>query len=108
MGRAFMIPAFLGKNIRAWLEAGRLPKEIGGYGEGPEGTFLTYEGLRSRYGRDVERLPWGAIALYTFYDRLKVGLQQFMAGARKFSIEHIERGDIVALTREAADATGIP
>ncbi|MFZ2199061.1 MAG: FMN-binding glutamate synthase family protein, partial [Thermodesulfovibrionales bacterium] len=45
---------------------------------------------------------------YTFCDRLQLGLQQLMAGARKFGIEHLERSDLVSLTREATDVTGIP
>jgi len=46
--------------------------------------------------------------MYTFVDRLTLGLKQLMAGARKFSIEYIERNDIVALTKEASEVTGIP
>jgi hypothetical protein len=30
-----------------------------------------------------------------------------MAGSRKFSLEHLSRDDIAALTREAADISGI-
>ena len=45
--------------------------------------------------------------MYTYYDRLGTGLKQFMAGARKFALEYISRDDIVALTREAADVSGI-
>jgi hypothetical protein len=45
--------------------------------------------------------------MYTYYDRLGTGLKQFMAGARKFSLDYIQRDDIVALTREAADISGI-
>ena len=41
-------------------------------------------------------------------DRLKLGLQQLMAGSRKFSLKHLERDDLVALTRESAEVTGIP
>lgn len=31
-----------------------------------------------------------------------------MAGARKFSLNHITRDDLMALTREAAEISGIP
>jgi hypothetical protein len=41
-------------------------------------------------------------------DRLKQGLQQLMAGARKFSLKYIDRDDLVSLTREATDVSGIP
>ena len=43
-----------------------------------------------------------------FADRLKLGLQQFMAGSRKFGVKHLDRNDIVSLTRECAEVTGIP
>ena len=35
------------------------------------------------------------------------GLQQFMAGARKFNLDAISRNDLVALTEEAAKVSGI-
>ncbi len=31
-----------------------------------------------------------------------------MAGARKFAIKYIDRTDLVSLTKEASDVTGIP
>ena len=108
MGRALMIPAFVGKNIKKWIEEDKLPVDIKKYGDVPERIFITTETLKSRYGKDFARIPWGAVAMYTFSDRLKLGLQQFMAGTRKFSLKYLDRNDVVALTREAADVTGIP
>lgn len=108
MGRALMIPAFVGKNIKKWVEEDKLPVEIKKYGDVPERIFITTEALKAKYGRDFAKIPWGAVAMYTFTDRLKLGLQQLMAGARKFSLKYVERGDLVALTREAAEVTGIP
>jgi glutamate synthase domain-containing protein 2 len=108
MGRGLMIPAFIGKNIGEWIKNGKLPKDIKEYGDVPERIFATYETLRAKYGKDFPRLPLGAIAMYTFVDRLKVGLQQMLAGNRKFDINMLERSDIFSLTRECADVTGIP
>jgi hypothetical protein len=48
------------------------------------------------------------VALYTFADKLKVGLQQLMAGARKFNVPSIGRSDVFALTEEAARISGLP
>ncbi len=39
--------------------------------------------------------------------RLSQGLRQIMAGERKFALEYITRDDIAALTREAAEISGI-
>jgi len=46
--------------------------------------------------------------MITYFDRLNAGLQQFMAGARKFALQYITRDDLVALTRESAEVSGIP
>jgi hypothetical protein len=65
--------------------------------------------LRKELGDDeFEKLPTGAIGLYTYYERLAQGLRQLMCGSRKFTLEHITRDDIASLTREAADISGIP
>jgi glutamate synthase domain-containing protein 2 len=108
MGRALMIPAFVGKNIERWIKEDKLPAEMKKYGDVPERIFIMYEQLRSKLGKDFSRLPVSAVAMYTFCDRLKLGLQQLMAGARKFDLGHIDRNDLVSLTKEAADITGIP
>jgi len=47
------------------------------------------------------------LGLYTYYERLAQGLRQLMAGSRKFSVEHISRGDLAALTHEASEISGI-
>jgi len=41
-------------------------------------------------------------------DKLACGLQQLMAGARKFSLSQITRNDIFSGNRETAIETGIP
>ncbi len=64
--------------------------------------------LKERFGKDFEKLPAGAIGMFSYIDRLKQGLQQLMAGARKFALQYIDRNDLVALTREAAEVSGIP
>jgi hypothetical protein len=64
--------------------------------------------LKERFGNDFSELPAGAIGFYSYIDRLRQGLQQFMAGERKFALKYIERNDLVALTREAAEISGIP
>jgi glutamate synthase domain-containing protein 2 len=108
MGRALMIPAFVGKNIKKWIDEDKLPVEIKKYGDIPERIFITTETLKAKYGKDFARIPWGAVAMYTFADRLKLGLQQLMAGSRKFGLQHIDRNDVVSLTRDCTDVTGIP
>jgi hypothetical protein len=47
------------------------------------------------------------VAIATFVDKLRTGLTQFMAGARSFRLDSVDRTDIVALTQEAAQVSGI-
>jgi glutamate synthase domain-containing protein 2 len=111
MGRALMIPGMVGKNIGLWLQEGAnaLPKTVSAFGSTVEEIFVCYEGLVTKYGKDtVKNLPLGAIGLYTFVDKLRVGLQQLMAGSRNFRISTIGRDDLMALTPEAAKVSGIP
>jgi len=108
MGRATMIPAMVGKNIAQWIAEGKAPKDVAKYGDTVDQVFVGATKLRERYGRDYAKIPPAAIAMYTFCDRITGGLQQLMAGARKFSLKHLSRTDLIALTKEAADVTGIP
>lgn len=108
MGRATMIPAMVGKHIQQWLAEDKLPQEIKKYGNSVETIFVNAEALKSKYGKRYAELPAAAIAMHTFCDRIQLGLQQLMAGARKFAVRHIDRTDLVSLTREASEVTGIP
>jgi len=72
-----------------------------------EDLFVTAPKLKEKYGKDFARIPPGAIGVYTYIDRLTQGLQQLMAGERKFALKYIDRNDIFALTREAAEMSGI-
>jgi len=108
MGRALMIPAFVGKNIGKWIEEDNLPKTVSAYGSTPEQIFVCYEELRQKYGDALNDLPMGAVGLFTFARKLQVGLQQLMAGSRNFRLSTITRDDVMALTEEAAKVSGIP
>jgi hypothetical protein len=56
----------------------------------------------------VEKLPLGAIGIYSATDKIKVGLQQLMAGSRNWEVPYISRNDLFSLTEECARVTGIP
>ena len=109
MGRALMIPGMVGKNIGKWLKEGKLPKTVSQYGDKPEQIFVTYEILKQKYGADImKEMPLGAVGVYTFIEKLKLGLQELMAGARAFRVDKITRKDLMALTPDAAKVSGIP
>ncbi len=110
MGRALMIPGMVGKNIGQWLkgEDGGLPSTVSQYGGAKEEIFVTYKKLKSFYGEEVENFPLGAIGIFTACEKLRVGLQQLMAGSRKWRTHLITRKELAALTEEAAKVTKIP
>jgi glutamate synthase domain-containing protein 2 len=108
MGRALVIPGVVGKNIGNWLKNDELPKTVSEFGKTEKEIFVCYEELLDKYGADMKNIPLGAIGIYTFTQKIKVGLQQLMAGSRNFRLSTISRKDVMALTEEAAKISGIP
>lgn len=108
MGRALMIPGMVGKNIAQWLTEGKLPKTVAQFGSKVEEIFVCYQELKEKYGREMDEIPLGAVGIYTFAQKMKAGLQQLMAGSRNFNVFSIARRDLMALTEEAAQVSGIP
>ncbi len=108
MARGPIAAAMVGKTIGKAIDEGQLPVYIERFGTSKEEIFITASELRKKLGeRDFEKIPAGALGLYTYYERLAQGLRQLMAGSRKFSLEYISRDDIAALTKEAAAISGI-
>ena len=109
MGRALMIPGMVGKNIQQWLKDGKLPNTVSQFGSTPEEIFINYEDVKNIVGGDeIKHIPLGAIGVYSYCDRIRVGLQQIMAGARCFSLSAITRREVMSLTKECAKVTNIP
>jgi glutamate synthase domain-containing protein 2 len=108
MGRGLMIPGMVGKNIEKWIKDGDLPKTVSKYGTVPEEIFVTYEELKEKFGARFKEIPMGAIGIYTYAQKFKVGLQQIMAGSRNFRLNTLSRNDLMALTEEASRISGIP
>jgi glutamate synthase domain-containing protein 2 len=109
MGRALMIPGMVGKNAGLWMNNGGLPNTVGQYGSTPEEIFVCWEEVSSIVGKDeMKTFPLGAVGFYSYAQKLRVGLQQLMAGARAFSIPAVSRDDLMSLTEECTRITGIP
>jgi glutamate synthase domain-containing protein 2 len=106
LGRALFAAAMVGKT-HGKLMAEKMELEGESVVEGYLRLFAVGSELKERFGKDFEKLPAGAIGLYSYVDRMKQGLQQLMAGARKFALKHIDRNDLMALTRDAAEVSGI-
>ncbi|HUU01823.1 MAG TPA: FMN-binding glutamate synthase family protein [Myxococcota bacterium] len=108
MARAPIAAAMVGKTIGRTIDENQIPVYIERFGHSKDEIFVTAAELRQKLGdKEFEKLPAGAIGLYSYYDRLAQGLRQLMAGTRKFSTEYLSRDDLCALTRDAADRSGI-
>jgi len=119
MGRAPMIPGFLGSNIEGVFKPEKraevsghweqLPPNVKAVGTYPEEIFAGWEPVQNKVGVDeMKNIPFGAVAMYTCADKLSCGLQQLMAGARRFKLSEIARDDLMAGNRETAEVSGIP
>ena len=109
MARAPIAAAMVGKTIGRTIDEGQVPVYIERFGNSKDEIFVTASALRKELGNtEFDKIPTGALGLYTYYERLAQGLRQLMAGSRKFATKYITRHDIAALTRQAADISGIP
>lgn len=119
MGRALMIPAFVGSNIEGALHPEKkekvkgnwdsLPQSVAQIGLKAEEIFAGYHEVKNKVGEEeMKNIPYGAIAVWTLADKLGAGLQQLMAGARKFSLQAIKRSDLASANRETEKETKIP
>jgi glutamate synthase domain-containing protein 2 len=119
MGRSAMIPGFLGSNIEGVLKPERKAAVNGNWddlspavkevGSSAEEIFTGYYDVQKKVGaKGMKNIPYGAIAMWTLVDKLAAGLQQLMAGARKFSLKDISRDDLFSANRETEKETRIP
>ena len=119
MGRSLMIPGYLGANIEGVLHPDRkeklnghwdaLPKAVTENGEKVDDIFAGYYDLQKKIGAaEMKNIPYGAIAAWTLADKLSAGLQQLLAGARKFSLSELSRKEIFSANRETEEVTGVP
>jgi len=109
MGRAPVTAVMKSSYFAELAERGRLPKyfeEL--FGNLPEKFFISASDLQTMLSGRFKEVPWGAVGLYTYLDRIKVGLQQLMAGTRKWKLNLLDRRDLVALSERASKVTGIP
>ena len=114
-----MISGFLGSNVQGVVDPDsclelhgnwdKLPNSVAQFGRVPEEIFAGYYDLQEKVGADeMKNIPYVAIALWTLADKLSAGLQQLLAGARKFSLAEISRNDLFSANRETEKETQIP
>jgi len=107
LGRSAMAAATVGRNVGDAIRSGSVPKDFARFGSTIEDVFADLRLLESEYGNEAKQIPTGALGLYSYLNRVSVGLRQLMALNRKFALKHIEREDVVPLTEHAAKVTGL-
>ncbi len=108
MARSPIAAAMVGKTIGKTIDENQVPVYIERFGNTKDEIFVTAAELRVELGdKEFEKVPTGALGLYTYYERLAQGLRQLMCGSRKFALEYITRDDITALTHQAEEISGI-
>jgi len=109
MGRTMLTAAMKAEYFVELAKKGKVPKNFSSiYGEDPERFFAFLPELKAQLGDRIKAVPWGALGIYGYMERIRVGLQQLLAGMRKFKLSLASREDLFALTERAAKATGIP
>lgn len=107
LGRAAMTAAMVGETLGKMIQKGSIPADLSGFGQSISDIFCGIPELRARFGDEVANIPTGAIGVYNYIERITTGLKQLMALCRKYQLDCITRDDIIPLTRESAEITGL-
>ena len=103
-----MAAALAGKQIGEAIQNETVPKDFQRFGSKIDEIFGDIRELKLIYGDHAADISTGAIGVYSYMNRIKAGLKQFMALNRKFSLQYIDRSDILPLTKLASKVTGLP
>ncbi len=107
VGRGAMAAAFAGRQIGQLIKQDKLPKAYQQFGHSKEDIFSDLKALKVLFGEKANRIPTGAIGVYSYLNRLSTGLRQFLALNRKFDLTAIDRSDLIPLTDLAAQVSGL-
>ena len=65
--------------------------------------FADLRELRTVYGDEADSFPTGAIGVFSYLNKIHLGVRQFLALNRKFDVAFAGRDDLIPLTYEARD-----
>ncbi|MBC7333298.1 MAG: FMN-binding glutamate synthase family protein [Actinobacteria bacterium] len=108
MARSPITACMVGKTLSEKIKNNDIPQAVKKYGSDIESIFVEATDLMKEFKEKFNNIPGSAIGLFSYFKRLEQGLKQLMCGARKFALNYIERSDLVALTKEASEISGIP
>ena len=73
------------------------------YGSTVQEIFADLPDLRALYGKEADSFAPGAIGVFSYLNRIALGLRHFCALNRKFDVSLLNRTDLIPLTRDARD-----
>lgn len=104
--RASMAAAMTGKTTGEQIKNGQVPERFKSYGATIEEIFCDLPDLRAFYGTRANGFSTGAIGVYSYLNKIAFGLRHFAALNRKFSLDLLDKTDLIALTSEARALMG--
>lgn len=103
IGRGAMAAAMSAKNVGEMIERGIIPPAYKSFGDDIDTIFREAKRIKYLYKDIKEPITPGAIGLFSYIDRLALGMKLLMTLNRKFSLKYIDQTDIIPLTREARE-----
>ena len=101
--RAAMAAAMSAKKVGELINAGTVPAHLQKYGTTVQEIFADLPDLRALYGKEADGFAPGAIGVFSYLNRIAMGLRHFGALNRKFDVSLWNRTDLIPLTRDARD-----
>ena len=101
--RAAMAAANSAKKVSEQIEAGNIPSHLRKFGDSRETLFADLPDLRHLYGKQADSFSSGAVGVFSYLNRIAMGLRHFAALNRKFDVNLLGPDDLIPLTREAGE-----
>jgi hypothetical protein len=99
--RAAMAASDTGKTIGDQIKSGNVPERFKSYGSTIEEIFLDLPDLRAIYGIKANEFSPGAIGVFSYLNKIALGIKHFAALNRKFNINLLDKSDLIPLTSGA-------
>lgn len=101
--RAAMAAAMAGKKIGELIKEGKVPRNLRKYGSTVQEVYGDLAELRALYGKEANQFSPGAIGVFSYLNKIALGVKHFAALNRKFDLACLDRSDLIPLTRDARD-----
>lgn len=101
IGRAAMAAAMTGKNVGEMIQKGLTPPSYKHLGDTVDQIFRDSRYLKHLYQDKQDLITPGAIGVYSYINRISLGMKLLMTLNRKFDLKYLDQTDLIPLTAEA-------